>query len=352
MNYVGVDLHKKTSLFYVVDSRCKKLDSRNVTNTEEELKGYFQQIPKPFVLAVESTYNWYFFVDLAEQYAERVYLADTYELKAFAKRHKKTDKIDARLIATVLQKGFLPAVTIPDRQTRQIRELLRYRMKLVRDRTRNISRLKSLLDRLGYQSSGDFSTYKHLKAIDTKDLPAIYAYIIRRQCEQIIELNKKVAEIEEQFNDIAEGDEDMRNLLTIKGIGAFSAALIKTEIIDISRFRSFNRLCAYAGLAPRVSASGGRVYHGPLNKNRRKNLQWILLENVLHFIRALPKSKEKFERIERRKGYNTARVALARDILKIIYHVLKERRAFYHRPAIDKSKSDRIGIQSVAATAL
>jgi transposase len=352
MNYVGVDLHKKASLFYVVDSKCKKLDSRNVTNTEEELKGYFEQIPKPFILAVESTYNWYFFVDLAEQYAEQVFLANTYELKAFAKRHKKTDKIDARLIATVLQKGFLPAVTIPDRQTRQIRELLRYRMKLVRDRTRNISRLKSLLDRLGYQCSGDFTTYKHLKAIDTEDLPPMYAYIIRRQREQIIELNKKIAEIEEHFNAIAEGDEDMRNLLTIKGIGAFSAALIKSEIIDISRFRTFNRLCAYAGLAPRVHASGGRVYHGPLNKNRRKNLQWILLENVLHFIKALPKSKQKFERIERRKGYNTAKVALARDMLKIIYHVLRERRAFYHRPVIDKSKSGKIKIQSVAATAL
>jgi transposase len=48
---------------------------------------------------VESTYNWYFFVDLAEQYADKVYLANTYELKAFAKRHKKTDKIDGKLIA-------------------------------------------------------------------------------------------------------------------------------------------------------------------------------------------------------------------------------------------------------------
>jgi Transposase len=99
MNYVGVDLHKKTSLFYLVDSRCRKLDSRNVTNTEEELEGYFEQIPKPFILAVESTYNWYFFVDLAEQYAEKVYLANAYELKAFAKRHKKIDKIGGRLIA-------------------------------------------------------------------------------------------------------------------------------------------------------------------------------------------------------------------------------------------------------------
>ncbi|MGH7799475.1 MAG: IS110 family transposase [Thermodesulfobacteriota bacterium] len=95
MSYVGVDLHQKTTWFYVVDSYGNKLDSRNVPNTEEDLKNYFEKIPKPFTLAVESTYNWYFFVDLAEQYAEEVFLANSYELKAFAKRHKKTDKIDA-----------------------------------------------------------------------------------------------------------------------------------------------------------------------------------------------------------------------------------------------------------------
>ena len=50
-------------------------------------------------MAVEATYNWYYVVDIAEGYAEEVYLANGYELKAFAKRHKKNDRIDAHLIA-------------------------------------------------------------------------------------------------------------------------------------------------------------------------------------------------------------------------------------------------------------
>ena len=96
MYYVGVDLHKETSWFYIVDAQSKKYDSKNIQNKPEILKKYFEQIPKPFTLAVEATYNWYFFVDLAEQYAQKGFLANSYELKAFAKRHKKTDKIDAR----------------------------------------------------------------------------------------------------------------------------------------------------------------------------------------------------------------------------------------------------------------
>ena len=128
MNSVGADLHKDTTWFYILDEDGTKLDSKNIPNKRETLKKYFQQIPKPFVLAVEATYNWYFFVDIAKVYAEEVFLANSYELKAFAKRHKKTDKIDARLIAYVLHKGFLPVVTIADQQTRQTRELLRCRL--------------------------------------------------------------------------------------------------------------------------------------------------------------------------------------------------------------------------------
>lgn len=341
MNYVGVDLHKETSWFYVLDSKGKKISSKNVTNKIEILKDYFKRIPKPFKLAVEATYNWYFFIDLAEQYAKEVYLANSYELKAFAKRHKKTDKIDARLIATVLYKGFLPTVTIPNKHTREIREFLNYRIKIVTDRSRNIFRLKSLLDKLGFDSSGDFTTYKALHAIKTKKIGDIYVNLIKKYCGLIAHLTKKLAEIEKEINLLARYDLDTKNLLTIPGIGNFSALLIKSEIIDINRFKSFNRLCAYAGLAPRVSASANKIYHGNLNKNRRKNLQWILIENAYHFIKADKTRFKKFEFLKKRKGHNTAKIIFARGFLKVVYHILKEQRPYFETK-----------IQSVAATAL
>lgn len=345
MYHVGVDLHKETSWFYTVDDNGKKVSSKNISNKPEILKRYFGQIPKPFILAVEATYNWYYFVDIAEQYAEKVFMANSYELKAFAKRHKKTDKIDARLIANILQKGFLPVVTIADQYTRQIRELLRYRINLINDRSRNIYRLKALLDKLGLDSNGDFTTYKRLNNIDTDKIPAIYASLVRNSIERITDLTKKRLVIEKEVIAISYKDPDMLNLMSLPGIGPFSAALIKSEIIDISRFATFNRLCAYAGLAPRVSASANKTYHGSLNINRRKYLQWIVLENAFHFIKAVPRIEEKYIELKQRKGHNTAKVASAREMLKIIYHVLKEQRPFY----FDKKESK---IQSVVATAL
>lgn len=357
MYYVGVDLHKATSWFYVLDARGKQVDSKNLSNDLAVLKGYFETIPVPFTLAVESTYNWYYFVDLAETYADEVFLANSYELKAFAKRHKKTDKIDAQLIAQVLYKGYLPIVTIADQQTRQIRELLRCRMNLVRDRSRTISRLKALLDKLGIYSEGDFTTYKRLGGIPIEAMSSIYGTVAKHYIEQIIESSRRLFEMEKAITTLSNRDTEVSHLISIPGIGPFSALLIKSEIMDISRFASFNRLCAYAGLAPRVSASANKIHHGPLNKNRRKYLQWILIEDAYHYIRSVPEAKEKYAQVEKRKGANTAKIVIAREMLKVVYHVLKENRPYYtegekRKQQAKKQKEKGVKIQSVATAAL
>lgn len=357
--YVGCDLHKLSTWFYVIDSLGKRIISTSIPNNPDELHNFFKQIPKPFVLAVETTYNWYFFVDIAEDYAETVYLANSYELKAFAKRNKKTDKIDARLIADVLRKGFLPDVFIPDKETRMTRELLRYRMNIVNDVSRNIFRLKGLLDKLGEDSSGNYTTYKGLKKVPLENLPDEYRAVAAGYIDRISFLLKKEGQSSKLIEKNALEDGDIRNLISIPGLAYFSAVLIKSEIADIGRFASFNRLCSYAGLSPRVSQSADKCIHGPLSKNRRKYLRWILLEVVYHYIKADPVRLQRFDSLKRRKCHNTAKVAMARDLLKVIYHVLKEKRPYYikesksglRRPV--RSKGSEVSCESkVASTGL
>jgi len=329
MYYVGVDLHKERSWFYIMDATGNKVDSKSISNNPMPLKEYFLTVPKPFTLAVEATYNSYFLIDTAQEYADKVYMADSYELKAFAKRHKKTDKIDARLIADVLRKGYLPIVTIPDERTRKIRSILRYRMNLVADRSRSIAQLKTLLDRLGEDSNGDFTTYKRLDSLNYSHLDEEYQTVICGYIKRITESIEHVSDIERFIKECASNDPDILNLITIPGLSYFSAALIKSEIIDINRFSCFEKLCAYAGLAPKVSQSADKLIHGQLSTNRRKYLQWILLEVVWQFIRKMPDKTDKYNAIAKRKSANTAKVAIARDMLKVIYHILKDKRQFY-----------------------
>jgi len=329
MYTVGADLHKPSTLFFVLDEQGNKYDTKIISNSPDLLEKYFMTLPKPFKIAVETTYNWYFFVDIAEKYADKVYLADSYALKAFAKRHKKTDKIDACLIATLLYKGYLPTVTIADKATRNTRELLRYRINLVRDRSRTIARLKILLDKLGESSNGNYTTYKAIDIICYDHLPKTQAVVVSGYIESIRRLTHDIRQLEAVVENNAVRDQDIINLKTVPGLDYFGASLVKSEIIDIERFNSFDKLCAYAGLAPRVEQSGGTLIHGPLNITRRKYLRWILLETVWHFMRSSDKWNHLYEAIKKRKGFGTAKVVMARHMLKVIYHVLKERRPFY-----------------------
>ncbi len=350
MYYVGSDLHKERTWFYVMDKDGNKISSKSIPNTPEALKQYFKTIPTPFILAVEATYNWYFFIDIAEQFAAKVYLANSYELKAFAKRHKKTDKIDARLIADILRKGFLPSVFIPTQATRELKELLHYRMNLVRDRCRDIFRLKNTLDKLGADSSGDFTTIKRLQGISVYSFPKVYQDIISGYIERILLLSQRIHSMKTYLSRHLASDTDIQNLISIDGLDYFSAGLIKSEIADINRFSCFNRLCAYAGLAPRVSQSGNKAaFCGPLAANRRKNLQWILLEVVFHFIKASPENTARYEELKDRKGANTAKVIMARKMLKIIYHVLKERRMYYRNDTKETYSINQIQSRATAA---
>lgn len=132
MNYVGVDLHKKTSFFCILNEQGEKIMQKNLTNDPGALRDFIRTIPRPFSLAFESTFNWHFFADIVAEFTDSVFMAKPIELKSFAKQHKKNDKIDAHLRATVLYQGFLPTATIADQYTREVRELLRSRLTLAK----------------------------------------------------------------------------------------------------------------------------------------------------------------------------------------------------------------------------
>ena len=329
MYYVGCDLHKFSTYFYVVDSQGKCILNKSIPNEPDLLHKFLSSLPTPFKLAVEATYNWYFFIDIVASYTKEYYLTNPLYLKAFAKRNKKTDKIDAKLIANILRIGYLPEVYIVNKKTQRDREVLRQRMKVIQDRCRIIFRLKALLDKLGEKSTGNFATKKRLENIKTKHLPKEYQHIIKEYCEQIISLLQAENRTDSVIQELVSKDNEAKLLTTIDGIGEFSALLIKSEIADINRFRNFDKLCSYAGLAPRVHQSGNKCTIGSLSKNRRKHLQWILLEISYQFMCRNEKYRNKFERIREQKPYNKAKVVIARDLLKIVYRVLKTKKPYY-----------------------
>ena len=123
-------------------------------------------------------------------------------------------------------------------------------------------------------------------------------------------------------------------MMTMPGVGAFSALLILSEIGDIGRFPDAeHRMFLDGGLVPSVHASGGKSHNGHITKQGSKWIRWILVENSLHAIRKTRRYGTLYTRVKKKHGNNAGRIAVARAMLKSIFHMLRKKEAFEDCPA-------------------
>ena len=150
-------------------------------------------------------------------------------------------------------------------------------------------------------------------------------------CLHIIEsLNDEINTVSKKILLLAQEDEMARLLMTVPGIGYYSALLIVSEIGDINRFPDSYHLCAYAGLIPSTHSSGGITYHGSITKTGSKYLRWIMLECLHAHIRNEKNSNvtQFYHRISNKKGNSKAAVAAPSKLVKIVYWIIKEKRTY------------------------
>jgi transposase len=132
------------------------------------------------------------------------------------------------------------------------------------------------------------------------------------------------------LEDVAEGDEEVKLLMTIPGIGYYSAVLMKSEIGDINRFPFGERFCSYAGLVPSTHASGNTVRHGGITKEGSRWLRWVMVEAAQTHVHKYDTAINRaYNRIVEKRGKKIATVAAARRLLMCSYSVLKNKKPYY-----------------------
>ena len=112
--------------------------------------------------------------------------------------------------------------------------------------------------------------------------------------------------------------------MTIPGIGPILSMTILAEMGPASRFPTGDHLAAYAGLTPTVRASGGKIRYGKISKQGNGALRWALVEGAMRLCMSPGPFYDFYRRLRGRKGMATARVACARKLAKMIYHMLNQ----------------------------
>jgi len=309
----------------ILDEDGELLDQIRFLNKKEDIKDFAFKLltfRDDVKAVVESTGNlWIQIHDILEEFGIDVVLSNPTKTRLIAEAKIKTDKVDAKILARLLRADMLFTCYVPGEEIRNRRELLRYRLDLVKMRTQVKNRIHSLLDKYTLKSPYNSWTKKYVAWLREQDLGFMDNAIVKGQLAILATLEEQIRLIEDTIAVIAVEDPQVKLLMTMPGIGYFTASLLVAEIGDINRFGNDKKISSWAGLAPRISQSGeksriGRVGHG----NKRVGSMMVQCAHTARRYDA--RFSRAYKRVSRRGGKGKAVVAVAHEMMRIVYFML------------------------------
>lgn len=325
MNYVGLDVHKEYCDATVLDELGVVVKKGKFKYTRDGFEEFFKGIDDARV-AMEAGYCWQPAYELLEDMGYEARLAHPLKTRLIADMKIKTDAKASEALGELLMMNWLPTSYVPPEEIRKLRELTRLRTYLVRERTRFKNKVHAAMIKKGIRGQKGIFAKRRRQLLQELEIDEV------NRCLVVIEvLDEQIKELSAEIKHIAGENQEAKWLMSVPGVGYFSAVTILAEIGDVSRFSDAEKLCSYAGLVPSTKQSGGKSAHGRVTKQGSPALRWVLEECVwMHLRYAEDTSLTRFfHRLARRKGKQKAAVATARKLLKVIYALLKEKREFH-----------------------
>ena len=324
---VGMDLHRRRSVLVRMTEDGRRLGIARITNSPQELRKEIARAGKSPKVVLEATYGWYWAADTLAAAGAEVHLAHPLGVKAFSYRRVKNDERDAADLADLLRMGRLPEAWIAPLPVRELRELTRYRQKLVGLRTSCKDQVHAVLAKLGVPvTCSDIFGVTGSAWLDALRLPQPYAGKITSLRHLAGELTTEITMLSEVIADLLAGDRGYQVIQQLPGIGPVLAAVIIAEIGDVHRFGSAAQLCSWAGLTPRHRESDTKVTRGHVTKQGSRMLRWAVIEAVQRVPRDSVIGAVKNDIIARRgkEARNIAKVAAARRLLTLVFYGMRD----------------------------
>ena len=280
------------------------------------------------VLVVEATTNTWDFYDQTLPFVGQLLVADPRQVAWIAKTRVKTDPSDVLKLARLSAAHLAPTVWVPPVPVRELRALLAHRRRLVKTQTMLKNRLHSLLHRhhLVPPVSGRFGPkydewWRELPVSPTERLH------VRQDLATLAQLATHLDELDDELRRLsceAPWSADMPYLLQLPGVGLIVGMTVLAAVGKVTRFESAKKLVGYSGLGTSVHDSGLTHRTGHITKQGRKELRYALVEAAWRAVDSSAFWHAEFERLCRRMDEHIAIVAVARQLLVVMWHVLRE----------------------------
>lgn len=328
--YAGIDLHANNSVVVVLDEQDHIVYQKRLRNDLIEIL----QALAPYQgarqgVVVESTYNWHWLGDGLLEAGYQVHLANTAAIQQYEGLKYPDDRSDARWLAHLLRLGILPEGYIDPQEERAVRELLRKRSQLVRQKTANVLSIENLLARnLGSAVNGN--RIKQLTEAEVEQLVpepegalAIKSTLAVMQC-----LEEQIESVERVVLARVRLRKAFQPLLTVRGIGQILGMTIMLEAGDIGRFATVGHFASSCRCAASKKVSNGKRKGEGNGKNGNKYLAWAFVEAANFAVRYNARVRRFYQRKQAKTNGVVAIKAVAHKLARACYYILRDQVPF------------------------
>ena len=325
--YVGIDVHKKYCHAALMDESGRIQRELRFDNTLQGASGLVnlaRSIDPQVKAVVEPSANYWIKVyDRLEDEGVQVKLSNPSRTKAIAEARVKTDGIDAKTLAYLLRGDLVAESYVPARKNRERRTLIRHRASLLKMRVEVKNRIHAILDKydLSYEYTDLFGK-GGLEWLRNLALPGTDEQILRSNLQILETLTTEIRNADIQIAKDAVHEEQAKLLMTMPGVDYYAAMILLSEIGDVKRFASPEKLASWVGLVPQVHQSGETSWTGHITRKGSKRARWILTQCAQSARQHDPRMRQFYERIEEKHGSSKAVVAVARKMLSIMHVML------------------------------
>ena len=331
MLYLGLDVHSKWMTVKGFDPETgEEVEIDRLPNDQDSIDRAFADLQGPLYGAMESGTNAWSVYRILETHFEQLYVVDPATVwGGDVRRGAKTDRRDARKLAIKMYRGELRPLYVPDKKTQDLRALGRSKINASRHVTKLVNEIGSLLRSWGIVLDCSLLSVKGQKLVEKSKprLPEHSLKALELWLDMLKTARKVEAELEKAVKAEATKDETCQILMSVPSVGPLTALVVRAELGDVRRFASARQLICYCGLSPSVFASADKVHYGKLNKACNRFLKYVLVLRAQGMARSKAENpmRQTYWRVFFRSKSNHAKIAVARQLARVIYSMLKNR---------------------------
>lgn len=350
MKILALDLGKIKTVACIFDSRTTKERYVKAPGTPERLHDLIvAERPRRVVFEIGPRAGWVH--DLVAALDIAVEVANpTHEGWRWRNVKRKTDRLDALKLARLSAAAQLPQVRIPSRRVRQRKSLVAYRQIVVDRRSQSKNRIRGLLHEQAMslpvgKKAWTAAALEELSAVarplEQCDPCQLWRGQLYEELQALTTAHEQVMRVEARLNALNQADSQVRLLETIPGVGPRTAEIISVVLDDPRRFANGKQVASYAGLVPRLFASGQSCRTGGITKQGNGLLRKLLVEASWVGLRYNPWLREIYLRVRRgsAKRNKIAIVATARHLLIAAWAMMRDGQRWRPPPMPDNASA-------------